>query len=323
MKFLITGGAGFIGSNLADDLLSKGHSVICIDNLDDFYNPEIKKSNISEALQSHQYSFYQGDIRDNEILEKIFSENNIEMVLHLAARAGVRPSIQNPELYFDVNVNGTLKLLEAMRKYSVYKMVFASSSSVYGNNKKIPFSEEDNVDFPISPYAASKKAGELLCHTYSHLYNFDIFCLRFFTVYGPRQRPEMAIHYFTRNIQQGKSIKLFGDGSSKRDYTYIADIIDGINGAIKNVEGFDIFNLGESKTIELIHLVRLLEKSIGKEAKIDFEPTQPGDVDITYADISKAKKYLDYHPTFPVEKGIDAFVKWYELLHTKETSWKQ
>ena len=319
MNFLITGGAGFIGSNLTDELLKDGHFIIAIDNFDDFYDSHIKKGNIKEASKSSNYTIIEGDIRDKDLLDNIFKNNKIDMVLHLAARAGVRPSIKDPELYYDVNVNGTLYLLETMRKYQVKKMIFASSSSVYGNNEKVPFSEDDNVDFPISPYAASKKAGELICHTYSHLYNFDIFCLRFFTVYGPRQRPEMAIHKFTRNIINGETITLFGDGSSKRDYTYISDIISGIKGAIEHVKGFQIVNLGESGTISLIDLVRLIEKNTEKKADIKFLPSQPGDVDITFADITKARKILSYNPSFPVNEGIKQFINWYIQINQNTT----
>ncbi len=232
------------------------------------------------------------------------------MVAHLAAKAGVRSSIKNPEIYFDVNVRGTLNILEAMRKNNVRKLIFTSSSSVYGNNKKVPFSESDVVDKPISPYAASKKAAELLCHTYHHLHGFDIFCLRLFTVYGPRQRPDLAIHKFAKLIMEGKPIPFFGDGSTERDYTYIEDIINGIMGAIKNLKGYDIFNLGESKTISLIELVHTLEKLLGKKAIIDYLPTQPGDVTKTYADISKTKQQLGYNPSTIIEDGIEKFINW-------------
>lgn len=312
MRFLVTGGAGFIGSNLVDDLLLHGNEVVCIDNFDTFYDPEIKKGNVNGALVYSTYRLINGDIRDKQLLKSIFSENKIDMVIHLAARAGVLPSVQNPELYYDVNLMGTLCLLESMRCANVKKMIFASSSSVYGNNKNVPFSEDSKVDNPISPYAASKKAGELLCHTYHHIYGFDIFCLRFFTVYGPRQRPEMAIHYFVNNILKGLPINQFGEGKSKRDYTYIDDIVTGVTGAIKNLKGYEVINLGESKTVSLKDLITIIESVTGQKGVIKLLPHQPGDVEITYADISKAKNILNYSPMFPIEKGIELFVGWYK-----------
>jgi UDP-glucuronate 4-epimerase len=311
MNILITGGAGFIGSNLTDTLLGMDHRVFCIDNFDSFYNPDLKRKNITNALNNPNYSLLEGDIRDKLFLSKCF-KNNIELVIHLAARAGVRPSISDPELYFDNNVTGTINLLETMRDFGVKKMLFASSSSVYGNNKKVPFSELDNVDNPISPYAATKKAGELICYTWSHLFDFDIFCYRFFTVYGPRQRPEMAIHYFTRNILAGNPINMFGEGNTKRDYTYIDDIVAGIVSGIEKVKGYDIFNLGESQTISLIELINLIEEEVGKTANINRLPAQPGDVEITYADINKSKERLNYNPSVPVNKGVKKFVHWYK-----------
>lgn len=319
MKILITGGAGFIGSSITDKLLEDGHSVICLDSFDDFYNPSIKRKNIENALTNKNFSLVEEDIRNKKFLDEIFSTNKVGTVIHIAAKAGVRPSIIHPALYYDVNVNGTLYLLESMRKANVKKMIFASSSSVYGNSKKIPFSEDDNVDFPISPYAASKKSAELLCHTYHHLYGFDIFCLRFFTVYGPRQRPEMAIHMFARNIMNQKSIPMFGDGSSKRDYTYIDDIVSGVVGAVKSLKGYEIINLGESQTISLADLITLLEKKIGTKAIIDKLAEQPGDVAVTNADISKAKRILNYSPQTTIEEGIDKFVNWL-MLQEKEAS---
>lgn len=312
MQFLVTGGAGFIGSNLVDDLLLQGHEVVCLDNFDNYYDPAIKKSNISKALSYSTYRLIEGDIRDKQVLKAIFSENKIDMVIHLAARAGVLPSVQNPELYYDVNVSGTLHLLESMRRAGVTKMIFASSSSVYGNNKTVPFSESMLVDNPISPYAASKKAGELLCHIYYHLHRFDIFCLRFFTVYGPRQRPEMAIHYFVKSILQGLPIKQFGEGNSQRDYTYITDIVSGVMGAIKYLKGYEVINLGESQTISLKELIAVIESVTRQKAIIKLLPQQAGDVDITYADITKAKNIMGYTPSFPVVKGIELFVEWYK-----------
>jgi UDP-glucuronate 4-epimerase len=309
MRILVTGAAGFIGSNLTDYLLKSGHTAFGIDNFDAYYEREIKEKNITSALKNSKFEFNEGDIRDSDFLNNCFKSFKPDLIVHLAAKAGVRPSIVNPKEYYDVNVMGTLNLLEAMRKHNVRKLVFASSSSVYGNNAKVPFSETDIVDNPISPYAASKKAGELLCHTYFHLYNFDIFCLRFFTVYGPRQRPDLAIHKFTKAILKGEPISLFGDGSSKRDYTYIDDIIQGINGAINNLKGFDIFNLGESGTISLKDLVSLIEKYTGRKASLTFSPMQDGDVNQTYADIRKAKSLLGYSPNVNIEAGIEKFVR--------------
>ena len=314
IRILITGAAGFIGSNLADSLLKSGDTILGIDNFDSYYERTIKEKNIKGALLQSEFDFKEGDIRDAEFLSKCFASFRPDLIVHLAAKAGVRPSIVSPKEYYDVNVMGTLNLLEVMRKHNVKKMIFASSSSVYGNNSKVPFSESDVVDNPISPYAASKKAGELLCHSYYHLYNFDIFCLRFFTVYGPRQRPDLAIHKFTKAILREEAISLFGDGSSKRDYTYIDDIIQGINGAIKNLRGFNVFNLGESGTISLTGLVSLIEKYTKKKAKLSFLPMQDGDVLQTYADISKAKSMLGYNPQVNIEAGIEKFVRAFKEL---------
>jgi UDP-glucuronate 4-epimerase len=310
MNVLVTGGAGFIGSHVMERLTSGGHSVTCLDNFDEFYDPRVKRSNIASMVSSGDVRLVEGDIRDTAALERCFSGDSIDAVVHLAARAGVRPSLLQPELYYDVNVTGTLRLLEAMRRHGVRKMLFASSSSVYGNNRKTPFSETDIVDNPVSPYAASKKAGELLCHTYSHLYGFDIFCLRFFTVYGPRQRPEMAIHQFARNIIAGHPVTLYGDGTTRRDYTYIDDILDGITKSLENVRGYEVLNLGESRTVELRSLVSTLEAALNRKADIRWEPMQPGDVEITYADIDKARRLVGYAPRWPLEAGIRSFVDW-------------
>lgn len=309
-RYFVTGGAGFIGSHLIDKLLGDGNSVITIDNFDDFYPREVKLKNISNASKNANFQLVEGDIRDGKILDELFSKNQFDIVIHLAAKAGVRPSIDNSSEYYDVNISGTVSLLEAMKKHNLKNLIFASSSSIYGNNKNIPFSESDFVGFPISPYAATKKSGELICHTYHHLHNFKINCLRFFTVYGPRQRPDLAISKFSRLINKGEKIPVFGDGSSQRDYTYIDDIIQGILLAIDNLNGFEIINLGESRTIKLIDLITIIENEIGKKAIIDYQPFQPGDVQITYADISKAKKLLNYNPTFEIEKGIKNFVEW-------------
>ncbi|QQS38325.1 MAG: GDP-mannose 4,6-dehydratase [Ignavibacteriales bacterium] len=311
LNFLVTGGAGFIGSHLINKLISEqGNFIFCLDNFDEFYNPEIKRKNISSFLNKNNFRLVEGDIRDRTTVESIFKKNKIDVVVHLAARAGVRPSLKLPALYFDVNVNGTINILEVMREHNCTKMVFASSSSVYGNNTKIPFSEDDNVDYPISPYAASKKAGELVCHTFNHLYGFDITCLRFFTVYGPGQRPEMAIHQFAKNIMDGKPINVFGDGSTKRDYTFIDDIIQGVIASINNLGGYHIYNLGESKTIELIELIKLIEKYIGKKAILNYLPEQPGDVKLTFSDVTKARKELGYNPVTSMDEGIKKFVDW-------------
>ena len=309
-KYFVTGGAGFIGSHLVDKLLSEGNSVTIIDNFDDFYPREVKLKNISDANKNPNYKLIEGDIRNGKLLDKIFSENKFDVVVHLAAKAGVRPSIDDSAEYYDVNISGTVSLLEAMKQYNLSNLIFASSSSIYGNSKHIPFSEADFVGYPISPYAATKKSGELICHTYHHLHKFNINCLRFFTVYGPRQRPDLAIHKFSKKIMNGESIPVFGDGSSKRDYTYIEDIIQGIQLAIDNLDGFEIINLGESRTIKLIDLIKIIENEIGKKAKIDFLPFQPGDVELTYADISKAKELLKYNPTYEIEDGIKNFIAW-------------
>ncbi|HLB25761.1 MAG TPA: GDP-mannose 4,6-dehydratase [Nitrospirota bacterium] len=312
MKILITGGAGFIGSSVADKLLGRGDHVVALDNFDEFYDPRIKRRNIEGALRDPKFKLVEGDIRDLALLKELFSEEKPDMVFHLAARAGVRPSITDPLLYEDVNIKGTMNLLEMAKEPGLRGFIFASSSSVYGSNKKVPFSETDSVDNPVSPYAATKKACELICYTYHHLYNINISCLRFFTVYGPRQRPEMAIHKFTRLIDQGRPVPMFGDGTSKRDYTYIDDIADGVIKSIDFNAPYDIFNIGESQTTELRELISLIEKYLGKKAVIEQLPDQPGDVPITYADITKSRKVLGYDPRTKVEEGVGRFVEWYK-----------
>jgi UDP-glucuronate 4-epimerase len=307
---LVTGGAGFIGSNLIDKLLELGYIIICLDNFDEFYPKEIKIRNLSGAIKNKNFTLIEGDINNLNDIESCFKNYKIDFVIHLAAKAGVRPSIDDPLNCYQTNIFGTLNLLEIMKKYKVDKLVFASSSSVYGNNKILPFSESDYVDSPISPYAASKRSGELLCHTYHQLYNFDIFCLRFFTVYGPRQRPDLAIHKFTNLILQGQEVPFYGDGLTARDYTYIDDIIDGILGAIYNLKGFNIFNLGESRTITLKKMIEVLESKMHKNIKIKLLPMQSGDVDITFANIKKATNLLGYEPKWAFENGIDEFLKW-------------
>jgi len=311
MKIFLTGGAGFIGSHLTRSLLAHGHTVVCIDNLNDFYDPNIKVKNLKEFESNREYHFYQNDIRDKGALKMIFNTHKIDLVVHLAAQAGVRPSIEDPELYYAVNIMGTLNILEQMKASGCKKMIFGSSSSVYGNNKKTPFSELDPVDNPISPYAATKKSGELLCHTFHKLYNIDIFCLRFFSVYGPGQRPEMAIAKFTKAIFEGDPIPMYGDGSSERDYTYVDDIVNGILLSINNLKGFDIFNLGEASTISLKNLIHLIENICEKKALINELPMQAGDVTITYADNSKAKELLGYSPKTNIEEGVRRYVNWY------------
>jgi len=312
MNILVTGAAGFVGSHVCEHFIRLGNFVIGLDNFDNFYPIKFKELNLAGLKKSNQFRLYKADIRDDKALNEIFSHNKVEVVVHLAAKAGVRPSIESIEEYYDVNVNGTVSLLEAMRKNYVKKMLFASSSSIYGNNIKVPFSETDPVDNPISPYASTKKSGELLCHVYNHLYNFDITCLRFFTVYGPRQRPDLAIHKFTRLMDEGKPIPFYGDGSTSRDYTYIDDIIEGINCAINHLNGYQLFNLGESNVVTLNHLVKTIENALNKNAILNRQPMQSGDVVKTYADISKAKSEIGYNPKFDFETGIKEFVKWYK-----------
>ena len=309
---LVTGGAGFIGSHLVDRLLAAGHKVTVIDDFNDFYDPELKRQNISQHLSSPHYQLAEGDIRDSSFLDNVFSAAPYTAVIHLAARAGVRPSLEEPVLYQQVNVAGTQNIFECCRKYSIKKCVFASSSSVYGINSKIPFAEEDNIAKPISPYAATKAAGELLAHVYSHLYDIQIVCLRLFTVYGPRQRPDLAINKFTRLIDNGQPIPLFGDGTTRRDYTYIDDIMAGILGALAYQDTqYEVINLGNSATVVLKDLIQVLEKTLDKQAIIKRLPSQPGDVPQTYADVTKAAKLLGYKPQTSIEQGIVNFVAWY------------
>jgi len=311
MVILVTGGAGFIGSHLCGRLLREGHRVVCLDNFDDFYEPEIKRRNIQEAMGNTQFELIEGDIRDTQLIPRIFQDRTFDVVVHLAARAGVRPSIDYPKLYEEVNIQGTINLLDACREFGVKSYVFASSSSVYGGNRKVPFSEEDRVETPISPYGTTKRAGELFCYTYHRLYGINIACLRYFTVYGPRQRPEMAIHKFTRLIEGDKRLPMYGDGQSMRDYTYIDDIIDGTIGAIYGNKGYEIYNLGESHTTSLSDLIRMLEQALGKKAIIEGLPEQRGDMPVTYANIEKARRKLGYAPRVSMEEGIARFVDWY------------
>jgi UDP-glucuronate 4-epimerase len=310
-RILVTGGAGFIGSHLVEALLKDGREVVVLDNFDDFYAPEVKRRNLKPLVGRPGFALVEGDIRDGVLVERVFATQPIGVVVHLAARAGVRPSIEQPVLYCDVNVNGTAVLLEACRRHGVAKFIFGSSSSVYGNNSRLPFSEKDEVDRPISPYAATKRAGELMCATYHELYRLSVFALRFFTVYGPRQRPEMAIHKFTRLIERGLPVPRFGDGSTRRDYTYITDIINGVLRAIDRVQGFEIINLGGSQTTSLSDLIALVEKNLDRRAVIKEEPGQPGDVVATYADVEKARRLLGYEPKVPPDDGMRLFIDWY------------
>ncbi len=311
MVILVTGGAGFIGSHLCDRLVREGHQVVCLDNFDDFYDPGIKRRNLQEAIRQGGVELTEGDIRDTQLIARMFRRQAPDVVVHLAARPGVRPSIDNPKLYEEVNVQGTINLLNACREFGVKSFVFASSSSVYGRNSKVPFSEEDRVENPISPYGATKRAAELFCYTYHWLFGINIACLRYFTVYGPRQRPEMAIHKFARLIDGNERVSMYGDGQSMRDYTYIDDIIGGTLGAISANRGYEIYNLGESHTTSLSDLIRMLEKALGKKAIIERLPEQQGDMAITYANIEKAQRKLGYQPRVPMEEGIRLFVEWY------------
>lgn len=310
--FLITGAAGFIGSSLVDKLISQ-NNVICVDDFNDFYSPEIKRNNIKGHLQYSNYKLYEMDITNYESLKTIFDENKIDCIIHLAARAGVRPSLIDPLLYTRTNILATLNLLELSKKNSINKFIMGSSSSVYGSRTDGPFHEEMKIDKPISPYAATKISNEQMCYTYSHLYDINIVCLRFFTVYGPKQRPDLAIHKFVKLINNEKPIPVFGDGTTKRDYTYIDDILSGIIASINYEKTpYEIFNLGESQTVELKYLIEIIEKELNKKAIIESYPLQPGDVPITYADISKAQKLLSYNPTTKIEVGVKKFIEWFK-----------
>lgn len=312
-NILVTGGAGFIGSNLVDRLLSEGGwQISVVDDFNDFYDPSIKRDNVNRQKANQNYRLFEADVRDREALAEVFRENQFDCIVHLAARAGVRPSLELPLLYSQTNIDGTVNLLELAREHGTKQFVFGSSSSVYGINANVPFSEDDPIRQPISPYAATKAAGELICHTYTHLYGIRCVCLRFFTVYGPRQRPDLAIHKFARLLSEGKPIPVFGDGTTRRDYTYIDDILAGVRAAIDYSESaYEVINLGESRTVELRELIALLEKELGVSATIDRQPLQPGDVPQTYADISKAKRLLGYNPQTQIEVGIHRFVEWF------------
>ncbi|MEW6129117.1 MAG: GDP-mannose 4,6-dehydratase [Acidobacteriota bacterium] len=312
---LVTGGAGFIGSNLVDRLLMDvNQRVTVIDNFNDFYDRRIKQRNIQSQVNHPGFQLVEADIADSERMQNLFTENQFDAVIHLAARAGVRPSLENPLAYQETNVRGTYVLLEAARLHEVSRFIFGSSSSVYGINARIPFSEDDPVAQPISPYAATKIAGEAACHTYSHLYGMQVVCLRFFTVYGARQRPDLAIHKFTKAISEGRPIPVFGDGTSRRDYTYIDDILSGVLAALDyHQTQFEVINLGESQTVELRYLIEVIEKTLGKPAKIDWQPMQQGDVPVTFANIEKARRLLGYNPQTKIDAGIEKFVEWFRL----------
>jgi UDP-glucuronate 4-epimerase len=310
--FLVTGAAGFIGSHLVEALLRRGDRVVGIDNFDAYYDPTIKRHNIERASTYPGYVLMEGDIRNEDFLAEVFSSAAFDAIAHLAARAGVRPSISNPVLYEDVNVRGTIALLEAARRHGNPHVVFGSSSSVYGADSKPPFSEDDACDRPCSVYAATKRASELVCYSYHHLYGGQVTCLRFFTVYGPRQRPDMAIHKFTRVIDEGKPVELYGDGRSKRDYTYVDDIVGGVVSALDRPGGFHIYNLGTTALTPLADLVQMISERLGKPARVEYLPDQPGDVPLTHADVTRAKEHLGYRPTTSISDGLDRWVSWYK-----------
>ena len=323
-RVLVTGAAGFIGSWFAERLLQRGDEVVGLDNFDPFYDREIKERNLAVARGSAAFRLVEGDLRDRAEMFALFGDGAFDAVVHLAAKAGVRPSLADPAGYYDTNLIGTSNLLEAMRDAGCRRLVFASSSSVYGNNRKVPFHEDDRVDAPISPYAATKKAGEELCHVYHAVHDFSILALRFFTAYGPRQRPEMAIHAFTRRLFAGESIPVFGDGSMERDFTYIDDVVDGVASALDHVIGnetYDIVNLGESEPIRLSRLVAALEAATGREATIDRREVPPGDVERTFADVSRARRLLRYEPLVGLDEGLRRFVDWYrrEMLEQPDS----
>jgi UDP-glucuronate 4-epimerase len=312
---LVTGGAGFIGSHLTRRLLARGDRVTVLDDFNDFYEPARKRRNVESALAEpafrYRFRLAEGDIRDAALVERLFAAGAFDAVVHLAARAGVRPSLREPILYEDVNCIGTLRLLEAARRHGPRRFVFGSSSSVYGINTKVPFSEDDEVNLPISPYATTKRTGELLCYNYHHLYGLRVACLRFFTVYGAAQRPEMAIHKFTDLLARGEPVPMYGDGSSRRDYTYVDDIVDGIEAALDLAPGFEIVNLGGADTTSLIDLVLWIAEELAVEPRIEYLAAQPGDVPITYADVAKAARLLGYSPKVSIREGLRRFIHWY------------
>ena len=312
MKILVTGGAGFIGSNVTKKLLGRGDSVVCVDEFNDYYSPKIKELNVAQFADNSNYTLYRGSITDYDFLKSIFEKENIQRVFHAAARAGVRPSIEDPFIYEDTNVKGTLNLLHLSKEFGIENFVLTSSSSVYGNSDKVPFVETDNVDNPISPYAATKKATELLGYTYHHLYALNVNVVRPFTVYGPGGRPDMFPFLCTKLIDEGREVKRFGDGSSRRDYTFIDDLANGVVAAIDTVLGYEIFNLGNSSTVDLNYFIATVEKILGKKANIKEYPMQPGDVLITNADLTKSRKLLGYDPKVKIEEGMERFIAWYQ-----------
>lgn len=310
-RVLVTGGAGFIGSHLCEHLLRSGRRVVVLDNLDDFYDPLLKRANLEAIKSAGDYDFYAVDIRDSNRLEEVFQKARPDAVVHLAARAGVRPSLLYPGLYASVNIDGTLCLLELSRKYQVQQFVFASSSSVYGQFNRVPFSEDDPISKPLSVYAATKAAGEGLAFTYSHLYQLPVTCLRIFTAFGPRQRPDLAIRKFAQLIQEGKELPVFGDGSMSRDYTYVTDVVSAIAGALERSYPFEVFNLGNSRPVRLDYMIETLERALGKKARKIFLPTPPGDMPVTFASLEKSQKLLGYGPAVSFEEGIRLFVEWF------------
>ncbi len=312
MSIAVTGGAGFIGSHVCEALLGKGLDVVCIDNFNDYYNPKFKEENISECLKNKNFKLHRKDITNINDLRTVFKKNKIEKVIHLAARAGVRPSIEQPVLYEQANVLGTLNMLMMAKDFKAENFVFGSSSSIYGNTKEIPFSESSKTDSPVSPYAATKKSAELMCHAYSHMYNIPMTCLRLFTAYGPRGRPDMAPYKFTELIYNNKELEMFGDGKTKRDYTYVKDIVDGILAAVGKEFKFEVINLGNSKPVELRQFISIIEENLGKKAKIKKMPLQPGEVDVTYADVKKAERLLTWKPKTDIKNGMKKFIEWYK-----------
>lgn len=308
---LVTGGAGFIGSHVCERLLHDGYAVVCVDDFNDYYDPATKERNIASCRNNKAFFLCHADVRDSKAMDAVMGKHDCSYIIHLAARAGVRPSLENPLLYADTNINGTINLLELAKTYKVRGFLFASSSSVYGLNEKVPFSEEDDVSRQISPYGVSKRAGELYCHAYHQLYGIPITCLRFFTVYGPRGRPDMAPYLFTQRIDREKPIDVYGDGTSKRDYTYVGDIVDGIMAAMKKNCPFEIINLGNSHPIQLREFISIIEERLGKKAQIRKMPVQAGDVPATYADMRKAERLLDFRPKTGIKEGMSLFIDWY------------
>ncbi len=310
-RILVTGAAGFIGSHLVERLLGRGDTVTGFDNFNDYYDPAVKRANLASSLKLPRFTLIEADICDEAAVSEAFDVHQPEVVVHLAARAGVRPSLADPNLYHRVNVIGTQHILDAARRRGLSHLVIASSSSVYGGLTDVPFTESMDIVKPISPYAATKRMNELMGHVYSHVYGLNVTLLRFFTAYGPRQRPDMAIHKFVKAIDRGEPLPMYGEGTTRRDYTYIDDIIDGVVRSVDTPFRFEIFNLGEQRTTSLRELIGIVERHVGKPARIDRQPLQPGDVEITYADVSKAKSMLGYSPQFSLDEGVRRFVAWY------------